>query len=94
MLVGRMIQDQVGDDADVACVGSVNEILELLQRPVVRVHAIIVGNIIAIIFERGSVKRQQLNAGDPHFLEIVQLLRGTKEIADTILVAIGERTDV
>jgi hypothetical protein len=50
--------------------------------------AIVVRDIISIVFERGGINRQQPQAIHPQFLYIIQLFDHAAQIAMTVVVAI------
>ena len=69
------------------------ECLEIIQHTVTRMHRHVVGDIVAIIFQRRRKKRQQPETGHAQTLEEIQLLAQAFEIADTVRVAVMERLD-
>ena len=48
--------------------------LEVIQRAVARMHARIVGDVVAVVPQRRREERQQPEAGDAQVLEVVELL--------------------
>ena len=54
----------------------------------------VVGNVVAVILQRRWIKRKQPDGGDPEILEIVELLRQSSKIADTVIIAVKKRADV
>jgi hypothetical protein len=49
MLIGRMIDDQVHEDAEALLLGLVDELDEVAARSVPRMHAIVIRHIIAVV---------------------------------------------
>ena len=52
MLVGRMIEHQLGDDAQPAAVRFAQEAFEIPQRPEGRVHVGVTSDVVAVILPR------------------------------------------
>ena len=64
MLVGGVVDDQLGEHADAARVRRVEEALEVVERAVDRVDRRVVGDVVAVVAERRRVEGQQPEAGD------------------------------
>ena len=67
---------------------------ELFQCTVSWIDAVIVGDIITIVSERGRVERKHPDSSNSQFLEIIQLFHQTLEIADTVTVTVAKGLDV
>ena len=94
MLVRGVVDDQLDEDPDAPLVRGVDERLEVVERAVARVDVPVVGDVVAVVFERRGEERQQPEAGDAEPLQVVELLRQPLEIADAVVVAVEERLDV
>jgi len=94
MLVGAVVDHQLGDDLEVAGVGRMDEGAEVSQGAVIGMDVLIVGNIVAIIAQGRGIKGHEPQRVHPQFLEIVQPLDQTPEITDAILAAVAKRLDV
>ena len=94
MLIRRVIDDELGDDADAApmCLG--DELLEVGERPVTWMDVLVIGNVIPIVSQRRRVEGQQPDRVDAEALEIGQLLRHSGEIPDAVVGAVEEGSDV
>ena len=57
ILIGGVIDHQLGDDAQPALVRRREKRLEILQRAVVRIDVVIIGDVVAIIAQRRRDKR-------------------------------------
>ena len=68
MLVGRVIDDELGDDADAARMRRGDEILEFGKRPVIRTDVVISGDVVAIVLPGRRIERQQPDRVDPEAL--------------------------
>ena len=93
MLVRRVVDDEFGQDPDVARMGSTDELLEILHRPVVRVEGAVLGDVVAIVALRRWIKREQPEAGHAQRLQVVELLQESTEIAEAVVVGIVEGFD-
>src|SRR5437763_16630000 len=94
MLIRRVVDDELGEHADVARVRFVDEAAEVVERSVDRVDRRVVRDVIPIVFERRGIKGKQPQAVDAEVLEIRQLLRQAGEIADPVAIAVVESTYV
>src|SRR5439155_23061064 len=94
VLVGRMVQHQLGDDSNSALVGRGEQLLKIGQRAVGRVDARIFGDVVAVVLQRRWIKRQEPDDGDAEILQVVELLRQAPKVADAVADAVVERTHV
>src|SRR5215472_11198272 len=70
------------------------ERLEIVQRSVERMHGPVVGNVVAVVPQRGRKERHQPDRGYPEVAEVVEFLRQALEVSNAISVAVKERTYV
>ena len=94
MLVGGVIEHDLGDDAQPARMCSGKKRLEFYERAVARIHRQIVGNVIAIVAKRRRIERHQPQRVDPELLTVIQPLHQPGKVADAIAIAVLERLDV
>ena len=94
VLVGGVIDDEFGDDAQPALLGFLDEALEILHRPEIGIDVAIVGDVIAVVAAGRGIERQQPQRGDAEVLQIAELLGQPGEIADAVIVAVGKGLDV
>src|SRR5689334_17346148 len=94
MLVGRVVDDELGDDPDIPAMRFVNESFEVLQRAVRRVDVLVIGNVVPVVAKRRGIEREQPEAIDPEALEVVELLRQPGEVSDAVAVAVEKRAYV
>ena len=90
MLVGGVIDDQLGDDPDPALVRLAQERAEVAQRAVARVDPLVVRDVVPVVTQRRRVEGQQPEAGDAEPLEVVELLREPGEVADAVRGRVAE----
>ncbi len=94
VLVGGVVDDQFGDDAQAAAMGLVEQTLEVVEGAVDGVDAGIVGDVVAVVAQRRRVERQQPEGRDAQVLQVIELLDNAGEIADAVAVAVAEGADV
>ena len=94
VLVGRVVDDELGDDPQAALLGFLDEAAEILHRPEIGVDVAIVGDVVAVVAAGGGVERQQPQRGDAEILQIPQFLGQPGKVADAVIVAVGEGLDV
>jgi hypothetical protein len=94
-MVGRgVVHDHVDDHAHSALVGRLDEGAEVLDRPVVGIDPVEVGDVVAAVAKRRGVERQHPDAVDPEPLQVVELLLEAAEVAGAVVVAVEERARV
>ena len=89
-----VVHDEVGDHADAALVRRVDERAEVVERAVVGMDRVEVGDVVAAVAQRRRVHRQQPDAVDAEPLQVVELLGQADEVAAAVGVAVGEAADV
>ncbi len=94
VLIRRVIDDELGDDAQSASMRLVDERLEILARAVVGMDVAVVGDVVAIVLAGRRIERQQPDGVDPQLLDVIELAEQSAEIADAIVVAVEECTHV
>ena len=94
MLVGGVVDDELGDDAQAAPLGFRDEAAEILHRAEIGIDVAVVGDVVAVVAAGRGIERQQPERGDAEILQIVELLGQPGEIADAVIVAVDERLDV
>ncbi len=91
MLVGGMVDHQLGDDAQAARVGRSDQLAHVGDRAVVRVHAAVVGDVVAVVASRRGVEGQQPDRIDAQVGDVVELGNQPGQIAHAVVVGIEER---
>ena len=71
-----------------------HEAAEVAHRAEVGIDAAVVGDVVAVVAAGARIERQQPERGDAEVLQVVELLGQPGEIADAVVVAVGERLDV
>ena len=94
VLVGGVVDDELGDHPQAAPLGLVHEAAEVPHVAELRIDVAVVGNVVAVVAPRAGVERQQPQRGDAEVAQIVEPLGQAGEIADAVAVAVLERLDV
>ena len=94
VLIRGVVDDQLDEDLEVPIVRGADECLEVVERAVAGMDAAIVGDVVAVVFERRGEKGQQPDARDAERLHVIELLREALEVADAVVVAVEEGLDV
>ena len=94
VLVGGVVDDQLGDHPQAAPVRLVDQPPGVLERAVGRVDGAVVGDVVAVVAQRRGVERQQPDRRDAQLLDVVELGDHALEIADAVAVGVEERLDV
>src|SRR5215472_1190915 len=94
MLIGRVIDDNLGDHPHPAPVRFAKKILKVTQRPICRMDIGVLGYVISVIAQRGWEKWKKPERGDAEVLQVIQLARKAFEIAHAVAIAVVERPDV
>jgi hypothetical protein len=94
MLVRRVVDHEVGDDADVPTMRLPQEGLEVGHRAVARRDVVVFGDVVPVVTQGRRIERQEPEAIHSQILEVVEPLRQAAEVADAVPVAILERLDV
>ena len=95
MLVGSVVDDQLGDDPEPAPVRLPKEGLEVAQiGRTIGWMLRVVGDVVAVVLERRGIERQQPQRRDAEVLQVIELLRQPAKVADAVAVAVEEGADV
>ena len=94
VLLGGMVDHELGDDLEAPGMGLAQEFLEILERAVVGMDAVIIRDVVAVVTQRRGIKGQQPQGIDAKPRQIVQAAGQAREIADAVAVAVHERLDV
>jgi hypothetical protein len=85
-----VVHHEVRDHADAAPVRRLDEVLEVVDVPVVGVDRVEVGDVVAAVAQRARVHRQQPDAVDPEPLQVVELLLDPAEVTRPVVVRVEE----
>ncbi len=94
VLVGGVVDHEFGDDAQAPPLRLDDEAPEILHRAEIGIDGAVVADVIAVVTAGRGIERQQPQRGDAEVLEIIELFGQSGEIADAIVVAVGESLDV
>ena len=88
VLIRRVIEGVIDDDAHVALVRLRHELFELVDRAELRQNRREVGDVVSTVAQRRVVERRDPQSVDPEPLQIVELADEAREIARTVTVAV------
>src|SRR5690606_7758916 len=74
VLVRRVVDDQLGDDAQAARVGLTQKALEVRHRAVSRMDLRVVGDVVAVVAPRRWIEWEQPDRRDAEVLQVIELL--------------------
>ncbi len=74
--------------------GGVDQLLDVVDRAVVRVHSGEVGDVVPAVAQWRLVEREQPDAIDPEPLQVVELLGDATNVARPVSVGVEESPDV
>jgi len=94
VLVGGVVQHQLGDHPEVLAAGFAEQQPEVAQGSVGLVDRLVVGDVVAVVLQRRRVEGQQPQRGDPELLEVLELRHQAAQVPDPVAVRIVERPDV
>ena len=96
VLVGRVVDDQVHDEAHAPLVDVREQAVEVLERPEHGVDVVVVRDVVAVVGLRGGVDRRQPQDVHAQVLQVVQLLSDAFEVTEAVPVGIleGARVDL
>ena len=94
MLVGRVVDDELGQHADVQRVRCVDEPLEVVQCAVDGIDRRVVRDVVPVVSKRRRIEGEQPQARDAEVVQVRKLLCEPGEIADTVRIAVVEGADV
>ena len=94
VLVGGVVEHQVHDHVQAAGVGLVEQGAEIVHRAVSWGDVVVVGDIVAVVFERRGIDGQQPDAVDPQVFDVVEFSDQAAQVAAPVGVAIAEGAHV
>ena len=72
MLVRGVVHDQIDQNTNAALFCAVSELNEIAERTVARIDIVIVGNIVAVVPARRSLKRHQPDRRYAQSMQIIE----------------------
>src|SRR5688500_16710147 len=88
MLIGGVVNNQLGDDLDILFMGRIQKLLELPDVTISGIDTVVISNIVPVIPLGRGVKWQQPYGGNSQVLEIIQLFHETFKVANAIPVSV------
>lgn len=94
MLIRGVIEHEIGDNAQPAGMGGIDQGLEICQIAVGGMHAVIIGDVVAVIDQRRGEGGEQPDAIDAQVGHIIETGNGPAQVAMSIAVAVVKSADV
>ena len=94
MLIGGVVDDKFGDHLQAEPVRLLQHGAEIIQGAELRMHILVVGDVVAVVLERRRIERHQPDRVDAQVPDVFELGGEALEIADAVVVRIEERFDV
>ena len=91
MLVGGVVDDQLGDDAQAPAVRFADELAKVRPRPVRRRDVVIIGDVVAVVLHRRRIERQQPHRVDAQIANVVELFGEPCDVADAVVIGVEKR---
>src|SRR4029450_9439022 len=87
MLVGGVVHYKIDQNANAALLCAVGKLNEIAEGAISGIDIVIVGNVVAIVPARRSLKRHQPNRGHAQSVQIIEAAHESWEITDPIAVS-------
>ncbi len=91
MLIGGVVDHQLGDDADAALVGLIEKRLEAGEVAIGRMDVAVVRDVVAVVAQRRGIERQQPYRRDAEIVDVIEPLHEAGKIADAVSTGIVKR---
>src|SRR5260370_30445191 len=91
MLIGGVIDYQLGDDPDITWLGTGNDPAEVSQGTVTGMYPAVVGDVVSVIARRRRVERQQPDRVSSEARDVIKLLQQARKVAEPVVVRVKER---
>ena len=94
VLVGGVVDDEVGDHADAALARGAHHVGQVAVRAEPRVDPVEVGDVVAVVALTGRHERHQPDAVDAEARQVVDPLAQARQVAAAVAVPVQEGLDV
>src|SRR5579871_2791568 len=84
VLVGRVIDDKVDDQANATLFTAVRELDEITKSAVAGIDVVVVGDVVAVVAKWRRLKRHQPDGGDSDSLQVIEAIHQAAKITDAI----------
>src|SRR6266513_1627404 len=71
-----------------------HEAVEVFERAVLGVDAVVVGDVVPMVLLRGRIERREPESVDSQRSQVVESRRDPREVADTVIVRVGKAAHV
>ena len=94
MLVAGVVDHQLGNDAQTACMRFADELPGIAQGSIVWMNGAIFTDVVTVVEPRAGIERQQPNHVDTELHNVIQLLQQAGEVADPVVITVKETFEV
>ena len=94
MLIGGVVHHEIEDDTDVSLLGFALHLIEVSQRAVHGIDVFVIGNVVAEVYLRRREARRDPDGIHAEILQVIELGRDSVEVADAVIVAVGEASRI
>ena len=94
MLVGRVVEHQLGYHPYVSFVGLSQKFAEINQGSVIGVNVEKIGDIVPAVAQRGWIKRQEPDGRNTKVFDVIELLAKPLEVPDPVVITVKKCFDV
>jgi hypothetical protein len=94
MLDGRVVDHEIDDDAHAERVAVVHELDEIARGAVLGMHAVVIGDVVAVVAVGRRVERLQPQAGHAEAVKVFEAAVQAFEITDPVAVGVHVLLDV
>ena len=94
MLIGRVVEDNVDDDAHAAAMGVGDQTVEIGECPERRINGLVIRHVISEVDLRGRVERRDPQRVDAEIGQVGQPGLDARKIADAIAIGVVKAADV
>src|SRR5207249_7553237 len=93
MLVRGVVHYQIDQNTNATLFCAVGKFDEIAERTIPRIDIVIVGDVVAIVPARRSLKRHQPNRGHAQSMQIIEAAHQSLEIAGPVAVSVHVSSD-
>src|SRR5690606_13824418 len=94
MLIRSVVNNQLGNYPHITLMSFFQQLLKLLYVAISGIYAVIISNIISVVFQRRRIKWKDPDGRNPQALQIIQFLKQPFKIANPIPIAVAKCFDM
>jgi hypothetical protein len=86
MSVRRVVWNEVDENLQTELVGCADEVVKIVERPVLRIDVVVIGHVIAMVLLRRGTERSDPDGVDAEALDVFEPRDDSRQIADAVVV--------